>query len=150
MKTWDEDAQVVEDSYQIGLTKLWTSIECKLFFICSAWFHVHLYPMDKGAWYKCLKLLYIVPWLSFYFLQKVSGQKKYSKHYKDFIIASRLIVHIHAKMKLDSKLKKRGSHKFANILFYFRETVLLFWNIFFSNFYYSPNFRLSTTHTWLR
>jgi hypothetical protein len=22
MKTWDEDAQVVEDSYQIGLTKL--------------------------------------------------------------------------------------------------------------------------------
>jgi hypothetical protein len=53
--------------------------------------------------------------------------------WKDFIVASRLIVHIHTKMKLDSKLKKRGSHKFANILFYFFRETLFFYseNTFF-------------------
>ncbi len=40
-----------------------------------------------------------------------------TENWKDFIIASRLIVHFRAKMELDSKLKKRGSLKFAIILF---------------------------------
>jgi hypothetical protein len=75
METWDEDAHGVWDSYQIGLTRLRIKSNVTKFCICSTWFLVHLFQMDQGAWYKCLKLLYTAPWLSFYFLQKVSGQQ---------------------------------------------------------------------------
>ncbi len=52
--------------------------------------------------------------------------------WKGFIVASRLVVHIHTKKELDSKLKKRGSHKFANYYYrVFGETYILFLKTFF-------------------
>ena len=67
--------------------------------------------------------------------------------WKDFIVASRLVVHIHIKKELDSKLKKHGSHKFANYYYRFYSKDISF---ILKNIFYSPNFQLSTTHTGLK
>nr|AAT81686.1 hypothetical protein [Oryza sativa Japonica Group]ABF97619.1 hypothetical protein LOC_Os03g41850 [Oryza sativa Japonica Group] len=63
-----------------------------------------------AGWRHEMRMHMVYEILTRYVLPRLADNK-YSKQYKDFIVASRLIVHIHAKKELDSKLKKRGSHK---------------------------------------
>jgi hypothetical protein len=83
METWDEDAHGVWDSYQIGLTKIWT--ECKnatsfafvlLGSLCIS------FLMDKehdiSVWSYCTLLLDCL-----FISCKRLVDNKYSKHYND-------------------------------------------------------------------
>ena len=132
---------------------------CTKFCICSTWFPMHLFSHIPGSMVWVLELLYTAPWLSFYFLQKVSGQQipeGPQRIGKIFIVASILVVHIHTKGK-NSKTQiswiPKVCHLFYFVIYFFlffsRDSFIL--KSFFKKcFIVHQIFVLSKTHTRLK